>query len=175
MHGGIYRSSMCPATEPFDQVLGPLIPAAYRLSVAILGDRELAEDAVQEASVKAWRKLHTLRERSALEPWFMAIVANQCRAVRRQRWWQVIRRADVEVATGPAEDRAVASMDLDRALDRLHSDDRLALYLHFYRDLTYEEVGHVMGISMTAARSRIHRAAKRLRPDLELQESVGNG
>jgi RNA polymerase sigma-70 factor (ECF subfamily) len=166
---------MQAAAESFDLSLGHLVPAAYRLSVAMLGERELAEDAVQEASVKAWRKLHTLRDRSALQPWFLAIVANQCRATRRQRWWRVIRQADVEVASVSAEERTVAALDLDRALDRLHPDDRLALHLHFYEDLTYQEVGDVMGTSMTAARSRITRAAKRLRPDLELQEALGNG
>ena len=166
---------MVAAQEEFELVLGPLMPAAYRLSVAMLGDRDSAEDAVQEAAVKAWRKLHALRERSSLEPWFLAIVANQCRAMRRQRWWSVIRRADVEPPSAPAEDLAVATLDLDRALDRLGPDDRLALYLHYYQDLTYEEVGQVMGSSMTAARSRINRAVERLRPGLRLQEAVGNG
>ena len=166
---------MSAAGESFEQALRPLIPAAYRLAVAMLGDRGLAEDAVQEAAIKAWRKLHMLRENSSLEPWFMAIVANQCRAARRQRWWSVIRRADVEVAERMHDDTTVAALDLDRALDRLAPDDRLALYLHFYRDLTYEQVGTVMGTSMTAARSRVLRAAKRLRPGLELQEALGNG
>ena len=48
--------------------------------------------------------------------------------------------------------------------------DRLALYLHFYMDMTYQEVGLVMGVSMTAARSRIHRATRRLRPNVALDE-----
>ena len=166
---------MHAAQEDFELVLGPLMPAAYRLSAAILGDRDLAEDAVQEAAIKAWRKLPSLRERSSLEPWFLAIVANQCRAMRRQRWWSVIRRADVELPSRPAEDLAVETLDLDRAIDRLGPDDRLALYLHFYEDMTYEDVGHVMGSSMTAARSRIHRAVERMRPSLRLKEAVGNG
>ena len=166
---------MHAAQEEFELVLGPFMPAAYRLSVAMLGDRDLAEDAVQEAAVKAWRKLRSLRERSSLKPWFLAIVANQCRAMRRQRWWSVIRRADFEMPAPPAEDLAVAALDLDRAIDRLDPDDRLALYLHFYQDMTYEEVGQVMGSSMTAARSRILRAARRLRPGVRLQEAVGNG
>ena len=166
---------MHAAPENFELVLGPLMPAAYRLSAAILGDRDLAEDAVQEAAIKAWRKLPSLRERSSLEPWFLAIVANQCRAMRRQRWWSVIRRADVELPSRPAEDLAVETLDLDRAIDRLGPDDRLALYLHFYEDMTYEDVGHVMGSSMTAARSRIHRAVERMRPGLRLREAVGNG
>jgi RNA polymerase sigma-70 factor (ECF subfamily) len=166
---------MHAAQEDFELVLGPLMPDAYRLSVAILGDRDQAEDAVQEAAVKAWRKLRSLRERSSLKPWFLAIVANQCRAMRRQRWWSVIRRADFELPSGPGEDRTVQTLDLDRAIDRLGPDDRLALYLHFYQDLTYEEVGHVMGSSMTAARSRIHRAVERMRPGLRMREAVGNG
>ena len=64
----------------------------------------------------------------------------------------------------------VEGIDITRALDRLRAQDRAALLLHFYYELTYAEVGRCLGISMTAARSRIHRAARRVRPDLEISE-----
>ncbi len=157
--------------DSFDQIVGPLIQPGYLLAVAMLGDRGLAEDAVQEAALTAWRKLPALRDRSALRPWFLAIVANQSRSLRRRRWWRVLKLPDVHGDSLPVtEDLVVRSLDIERGLGRLAHQDRLALYLHFYLDMTYEDVGRVMGLTMTAARSRIHRATKRLRPDVELQE-----
>jgi RNA polymerase sigma-70 factor, ECF subfamily len=162
---------MLSQEDSFDDMLAPLIHPGYQLAVGMLGDRGLAEDAVQDAALRAWRKLPGLRDRALLLPWFLSIVANQCRSYRRRRWWTVVRLPDVRGAgAADAEDRAVRSLDIERALDHLGLDDRLALYLHFYLDLTYEEVGRVMGLSMTAARSRIHRATKRLRPEVALDE-----
>ena len=48
------------------------------------------------------------------------------------------------------------------------SEDRLALFLHFYLDLPLEEVGAVLGVSAAGAKTRVYRAAKKLRPDLEM-------
>lgn len=161
-------------TDDFAQVLGPLLRPGYQLAVAMLGDRGQAEDAVQEAAVKAWRKLPSLRERDSIEPWFLSIVANQCRSLRRLRWWSIVRQPSPIVRDLVDDDRTVESIDLDRALDRLPAMDRLALYLHFYRDLPYEEVGKVMGVNAGAARTRVHRAVKRLRPELEPREVFGH-
>lgn len=163
---------MQPHPEAFDDILRELVPSGYRLAVGILADPALAEDAVQEAAVRAWRKLPTVRDRSVLRSWFLAIVANQCRSMRRRRWWSVLRLPEVEppgVAAG-AEDRAVQALDLDRGLQRLGTQDRLALYLRFYEDMTYEEVARVMGVSLPAARSRIHRATRRLGREVATDE-----
>lgn len=155
----------------FDELLGALLEPAYLLAVAMLGDRSLAEDAVQEASIKAWRGIHTVRDPNSLRSWFLSIVANQCRSLRRARWWSVRPLlSDVASVKSSPENVVVGGVDLTRALNRLPAEDRAVLLLHFYYDLTYDEVGRCMGLSMTAARSRIHRAAHRLRPGLELSD-----
>jgi RNA polymerase sigma-70 factor (ECF subfamily) len=157
----------------FDELIGPLVGRGYALAVTMLNDRTAAEDAVQEAAIKAWRKLPKLRDRSAIEPWFLSIVANQCRSVRRARWWSVLKFA--ELRQNPSAQEDVASLDLDCALDRLTPEERLPLLLHFYMDMTFEQVGNVAGISMTAARSRIYRALDRLRSDLQSEEALNHG
>jgi RNA polymerase sigma factor (sigma-70 family) len=58
--------------------------------------------------------------------------------------------------------------DIGRALAKLPEEDRLALFLHFYLDLPLNEVGDVLGLSAAGAKTRIYRAAKKLRPDLEM-------
>ena len=156
----------------FDALVGPLVEPGYRLALSILGGREDAEDAVQEATIKAWRNLHQLKDGSVVRSWFLTIVANQCRTMRRGRWWSVVKLANPEQRqTGP-EDEAVDRTDLQRALGRLAPDDRLVLHLRYYMDLPLPEVATVLGISETATKSRIHRAAQRLRPAIEVPELV---
>ena len=67
----------------------------------------------------------------------------------------------------PASD---TSSDLKAALLRLSADERLPLVLHFYLDLPLDEVARTLGVSLSAAKSRIYRAARRLRADLTLEE-----
>ena len=162
------------ADEPlpaFGDIIGPLISRGYALAVTMLNDRTSAEDAVQEASIQAWRKLPSLRDQSAIEPWFLSIVANQCRTFRRARWWSVLKLPELRHQSS-VQDRRIEAIDLDRALDRLAPNERLALFLHYYMDMTFDQAGVVMGISMTAARSRTSRALKRLRSDLQWEEDL---
>ena len=151
----------------FSLLIEPLLDSAYRMAAVMLNDRSAAEDAVQEASVKAWRKLRQLRgDTSSVRSWFLSIVANECRMARRMRWFSVIRLARLE----PAAEEPGSYFDLRRALRRLKPDDRLPLVLHFYLDLPLEEVARTLHVSPAAAKSRVYRAAKRLRADLTIEE-----
>jgi RNA polymerase sigma-70 factor (ECF subfamily) len=152
----------------FDALIGPHLDAGYRTALAILRDPDAAHDAVQEASFKAWRKLNQLHEGKPARPWFLAIVANQCRSERRRHWWSVIRMADVESGAKPGGDPSTDGIDIDRELAKLPREDRLALFLYFYLDLPMEEVGDVLGVSAAGAKTRVYRAAKKLRPGLEM-------
>ncbi len=149
----------------FDALVGPHLEAGYRTALAILRDPDEARDAVQEASFKAWRRMGQLNDAASARAWFLAIVANQCKSTRRGHWWNVVRLPQVEQA-GPDVDSTRA--DVGRALAKLPADDRLALFLHFYLDLPLEEVGTVLGLSAAGAKTRVYRAAKKLRPDLEM-------
>ena len=155
--------------DSFAALIEPLLNPAYRLAAVMLADRSSAEDAVQEASIKAWRKLRQLRgDLKSLRPWFLSIVANECRMARRQRWWSVLKLADVPSAASSPDPGA--SSDLHEALLKLQPEDRLALVLHFYLDLPLDEVARALRVSPSAAKSRIYRAARRLRTDLTLEE-----
>ena len=157
--------------DSFAALIEPLLDPAYRLAAVMLADRPAAEDAVQEASVKAWRKLRQLRgDVGSLRAWFLSIVANECRMARRQRWWSVVRLAEVRAPAAGGDPSDERSSDLTRALLRLSAEDRLPLVLHFYLDLPLEEVARTLGLSPAAAKSRIYRAAKRMRADLTLEE-----
>ena len=165
----LMMSAAAGDSRSFAALLEPLLDPAYRLAAVMLADRASAEDAVQEASIKAWRKLGQLRgDANSLRPWFLSIVANECRMARRQRWWSVLKVADVPASEMGAEPGATP--DLRGALLKLSPEERLPLVLHFYLDLPLDEVARALRVSPAAAKSRIYRAAKRLRSDLTLEE-----
>src|SRR5258705_7168894 len=87
----LLRRALAGDGHAFGKLLGPVLDPAFRLAMTMLKDRTAAEDAVQEAAFKAWRKLDRFRAGSEMRPWFLAIVANECRSTRRSRWWQVTR------------------------------------------------------------------------------------
>ena len=152
----------------FDAQIGPHLEAAYRVALAILGNPDEAHDAVQESAFKAWRKLAQLQQGRPARPWFLAIVANQCRSERRTRWWSVIRLPEVDTGGSHQDEGGAQTIDIDRELAKLPRKDRLALFLYFYLDLPLDEVGTVLGLSAGGAKTRVYRAAQKLRPGLEL-------
>ena len=168
----LLRDAIAGDERAFDALIGPLVEPGYRLAVSMLNQAQEAEDAVQEATIKAWRNLHQLKDAGVVRSWFFTIVANQCRSTRRGRWWNVVKLAAPEQPKAGPEDEAVQRTDLERALRTLAPDDRLALYLRYYMDLPLSEVAAVLGISETAAKSRIHRAAQGLRPAVDVPEGV---
>ena len=108
----------------FANSLEPLLPIAFRLANGMLRNRTDAEDAVQEAAMKAWRKRSSFRAGSDPKPWFLAIVANECKMHRRRRVWNPLEglapepEAATEIASqmrwtasGPDSTVSIASRD----------------------------------------------------------------
>jgi len=154
----------------FMLLVEPLLPAAYRLAVGMLRSESDAEDAVQEAVLKAWRHFGRFRRGSDLRPWLFTIVANECRMFRRQRWWSVVRVAEVLQIRGTRDQFDESATDLKAALLKLSPEERLPLVLHFYLDLPLDEVARTLRLSPAATKSRIYRTARKLRSDLTLEE-----
>jgi RNA polymerase sigma-70 factor (ECF subfamily) len=148
--------------QAFMQLVEPHLPAAYRLAVGMLRSEVEAEDAVQEAVLKAWRNFGRFRRDSDLRPWLFTIVANECRHQRRSRWWSVVKwpRSPELVKPSPIEPETA---DVRLALYRLPHDQRLVLVLRYYLDLPFPEVAQALGISTKAVKSRTYRALERLR------------
>jgi RNA polymerase sigma-70 factor, ECF subfamily len=147
----------------FTALLRPIVASAYRLAGAMLHDPHAAEDVVQEASLKAWRKLDQIRPGAEMKPWFLGIVANECREVRRGRWWSVLKQPEPELPATPGSDSTAAFTDLRRAIRRLKHRRRLLLVLHWYLDMPLAEVAAITGSSEDAVKSELSRAVGQLR------------
>jgi RNA polymerase sigma-70 factor (ECF subfamily) len=166
----LVQSATAGDASAFAELLRPEFLAAFRLAYGLLQDVDEAEDAVQEAAFSAWRRIGNLRAGSRLRPWFLGIVANRCRSVKRTRWWSVTKTEPAE-REAPATDME-ASLDLRRALRRLGHDERLVLVLRYYLDMPFEEIATTLGVSPKAARTRVERAIHRLRPIMHVQGAL---
>src|SRR5260370_30871025 len=88
---GLIQAARAGDELAFDTLVGALVDPAFKLAMVFLRDPNEAQDAVQEATLKAWRALRGLRKDAAVRPWFLTIVANHSRSVRRNPWGSVAR------------------------------------------------------------------------------------
>ena len=156
----------------FDAELRPLLEPALRLAAAMHLNSADAEDAVQEAALRAWDKRSRRRPGTPLRPWFLTIVANQCRDTRRHRWASVLRFAEPPPGAASREADTAADLDLVSALRALTYDVALATVLRYYLDLPFDEVAAVSGCSVDAAKSRVRRGLAALATALRLPEDL---
>jgi RNA polymerase sigma-70 factor, ECF subfamily len=152
----------------FEILLRPLLEPGYRLAGGMLQDPQAAQDAVQEAAFKAWRKLRLLRHGSEMRPWFLGIVANECRSVRRSRWSSVVSMVmPTRSEARPADEAVVSTIELRTALRAIDEKKRLALVLHWYLDLPLEEIAVITGSSVHAVEGQVQRGMHELRQRME--------
>ena len=147
---------------------------AYRLAAAITGLNGDAQDAVQNAHVKAYRSLRRFRRGAAFRPWLLRIVVNEAHNVRRseRRHERLgVRASELhEAAAAPTDETVVAREELAivlRALAQLPDADRLAVALRYFAELPDDEAAAVAGASTGAYRVRVLRARRRLHALLE--------
>lgn len=139
-----------------------------RYAVRMLGSREDAEEALQDAFVRAYRSLARCDDPERFAPWFFRILANRCRTAgsRRGRRERTFVSDDIALH-GASEDhpaeRAAWREEIDRALQRLDADQREAFLLKHVEELGYDEMALVTGVGVSALKMRVKRACERLR------------
>lgn len=156
--------------DAFAELAGAAIPRLDSAAWLILRDPEQAADAVQNALVRAWRDLPTLRDPDRFDAWLHRTLVRSCiDEVRRLRR----HRVDVEITSlnAPAivghESAIVARDELERGFLRLEPEMRAVIVLHHYLDLTLPEVAASLGIPLGTAKSRLHRALGLMRAALD--------
>jgi len=152
--------------DAFAELAGAAIARLDAAARLILRDPELARDAVQEAMVRTWRDLPTLRDVERFDAWQHRLLVNACLDLVRRRK----RRAfEVELTPLHAPSTADFSGDavdrdlLDRALRALAPDWRAIVVLHYFLGMPLPEVAANLGIPLGTAKSRLHRSIGVLR------------
>jgi RNA polymerase sigma factor (sigma-70 family) len=141
----------------------------YTIARLILRDTHLAEDAVQEALVHAWRDLPRLRDPERFDAWLRRLLVNACadQGRHRRRWSAEIQIVRAEPAMNDATGSMADRDQLERGFRRLKPEQRAAVVLHFYLGLTLAEVAESLGIPEGTAKSRLHYATETLRAALD--------
>lgn len=157
--------------EAYGLLVARFTAPAHRLSV-LLGAGADAEDAVQEAFVKAFRNLAGFRESAPFRPWLLKIVANETRNTVRSRGRRdalALRTAESELAPDDPEAEALATerrTALLAGLELLPERERRVIVCRYLLELTEAETAEVLGCPRGSVKSRTSRALSRLRATL---------
>ena len=138
--------------------------AMYCAARVLLDSDADAEDAVSEATLRAWQAFGRLRDEKPLKGWLIKITVN-CAYEHHRRGARVTYTDDLEPLAGGAEDRH--DFTLWDAVCRLPADYRVATVLYYYEDMTTAEIAKALGVREGTVRSRLSRARSRLRTLLE--------
>ncbi len=156
--------------DSFTELCRRYYPAMVAIAHSVLGDRDLAEDAAQQAFAKAARKLPQLKKRSKFAGWLAVICRNAARDMARTvgagpRACPVT-CTDEDLSTIAAESHennsAEAVKVVKEALTELSASDREVIFLRYYDGMTYEQISAVLGISEQAINGRLRRAKKKM-------------
>ncbi len=166
--------------EAFAEIVDQYSLLMLRTATMIVGDRDIAEDVVQDAFIQAWHHLADLRQAGALRPWLMRIVVNQCISFKRRlaRSTAFMRQALSDQATDliaqAADDhkgRMERDWDLAYAVESLPMKQRVVIVLHYYNSMTLPEMAQSLCTSENTLKKRIQAALSNLRRILHTSEA----
>jgi len=141
-----------------ERLVSGVWPGCFRLAASVIGDRDLAEDAAQEACAVVYRKVRSLRSVDAFDSWLYRIVMRESSRVRRRHG--VVAEQAIEPY---AVNDETTSLDVWKALSALPPDFRDVTVLFYFDDLKTEEIATILRVAHATVRTRLARARERLR------------
>ncbi len=152
----------------FTELVDSCQTSLLRMCYLNLHDLGMAEDAVQETFIKAYRALPGFRGESSARTWLMRIAINTCRDMQRGSWLKHINRAvSLDQLAEPSESFSEDAMAVNIEIARLPVKLREAVLLYYYQNMKIEEVADILGISVSSASERLKRAKEKLRHALK--------
>ena len=167
--GDFVRRAQAGDLLGYEEVVKRFRALAFGHAFARLGDRQLAEDAVQEAFVEAYRNLSSLIAPEAFPIWFQRVVATVCNRMTRTRTVPTTLLAyaegTVEESASPSDDLENAERDrmVHAAIQSLPDSQRTVTALYFIGGMTQREVGDYLGLSEAAVKKRLFSARRKLK------------
>ncbi len=179
----ILRGLRSGIESAYEELIGKYEQPVYGLVYRLVGNQTDACDVVQEVFVKVFRGVNAFREQSSLRTWIYRIAINE--AHNRHRWWvrhsrheismdrePVERENFVELARDPGRSPYDQVLDaetrtlIERALAKINPVFRTAVVLRDIQNLSYEEIGEILQVSLGTVKSRILRGREALRKEL---------
>jgi len=169
--GEVVRAVLAGDTEEYAELVGRYRDRYARFASRMLGSADAADDAVQDAFIRAFEQLQQCRDPDNFAGWFFLILRNRCLAERRRaaRTGSVTDPATLmarEQADGPVQ-QVEQRRALQQALLELTPEQREVFVLKHVEDLSYEEIARRLGASIPSLKMRMHRAYDRLRERLK--------
>lgn len=156
------------SVQALERLMSAYGDSMLRLCYMLLRDRELARDAAQESYLKAYRALHTLRADGSEKAWLMQIAVNVCKDMQRSHWWRFV---DRRVTPDDLPEAGISDEHPDpavlTAVMNLPEKYRQTVLLHYYQGMTLQEIAQTLNVPPATVRTRLMRAKKRLRGQLE--------
>ena len=152
--------------EEFQRLLEPLLERAGGYAFSIVGNREDAEDAVQEAAVRAYRAMARFDPEQSFKGWWFAIIRNCCFDVLRKRRTRAETALDESEGIASAESASWQAAErkslIGRALGQLSAEHREIIRLRYFGECSYAEIAAALAIPMGTVMSRLHAAREAL-------------
>ena len=150
--------------ELVDQYQAVLLRTCY----VILKDYALAEDAVQETFMKAYQARNSFRRDCSEKTWLMRIAMNTCKDMKRKAWFRRVDRCitpdQIPEASVPFEEK---DDSIIQSIMQLPYREKEVVLLHFYQNMTQQEISLSLGLSVSTISTRLTRAKKKLKAVLE--------
>ena len=158
----------------FDDLVGVFHQDMYRYAAWLSRDKSIAEDVVQEALLRAWKSLESLRDDGAAKQWLLTIVRREnARYFERRR----LETVDVDDLT-PAQEAIIAEQpdeqldELRAAIYELEDDYREPLVLQVLMGFSTNEIAEQMGLKQGAVLTRLHRARLKLKESVQSEDAL---
>jgi len=169
------------AREGDKAAFGHLVQAyqnpVYNLTYRMLGNAPEAEDAAQEAFIRAYRHLDSYDPRRPFSTWLFSIASHYCidRLRRRRIDWLPLKEEIAEPvrlgSASPNPEAVVTERDreawIQELMNSLSPTDRAAMTLHYWYDYPYKEIAETLGLTVSAVKSRLYRARRTLAQEME--------
>ena len=147
--------------EAFIQLCRQIEPEMYGMALSILGRDQDCADAMQEATLKAYRSIQGLRQPEFFKTWMIRILINECHKLQRKQ--NVIEVRDtITTLECHTSDIEYEKIELREAVERLDTPLQTVISLHYFQDMPIRQIADLLNISETAVKSRLYRARKSL-------------
>jgi RNA polymerase sigma-70 factor, ECF subfamily len=150
------------ATE-FSRLLDASLDRCFRTAAVILGNRQDAEDAIEDAALRAWQHFGSLRDPDRFDAWFTRIVVNVCRDRLRERRGRPATLTFDPPDAGDPITESVERAVLHQALATLTPEHRAVIALHYLEGLTVDQIADRLGVRAGTVKSRLHYGLGELR------------
>lgn len=171
--GSVVERAMVGDADAFATLMRREAPRMVRVAGIMLRDEQWAQDAVQQAMVRAWRDLPRLRDPDRFDAWFRRVVVNSCydEARRQRRHHTSAMTSAPDVSLHDRSTDIVERDRLDHAFRRLAIDQRAVLVLHHYLQMSHADIADTLGVAVGTVKSRLGLGLEALRASMAVDDA----